>query len=84
MPIGKKDGKISSPIYNGGAFPGDLPKSAGQPSGPSISPVGQGGQKNPPASNLGSPARPKGDLATSGKDLPDTSGPSRSEPAPKD
>ncbi len=79
MPIGKRDGKIDSPLYKGGPFPPGLPAKAGDQAPGTVSPTGLGSSKNPPAGTLPSPANPKGNLATSGKDLPDTSGPTRQE-----
>ena len=79
MPIGKRDGKIDSPTYKGQPFPSDLPSKAGDQTPGTASPTGSGMSKNPPAGSLPRDPSPKGNLATSGRDLPSTSGPGRQQ-----
>lgn len=77
MPIGKKSGKIDSPVYKGGQFPSDLPARTSPGKG-TVSPTGLGMAKNPPAANLASPKRPTGFASPSkGYAGPGTSGPSK-------
>jgi len=77
MPIGKKSGKIDSPVYKGGAFPSDLPARTSPGKG-TVSPTGLGAGKNPPAANLPAPKRPKGFASPSqGYAGPGMSGPSK-------
>ena len=72
MPIGKQ-GSMNSPIYKGGSTPPGLPGDAGNIKSGTTGPTGLGSAKNPPSNNIASSKRIGGDLATFGKDLPDSS-----------
>lgn len=72
MPIGKKGGKLKSPLYEGGSTPAGLPSSPARKSG-TVGPSGLGSAKSPPAGQLSSPKREKGNFVSPSKALPDTS-----------
>lgn len=72
MPIGKKGGKLKSPLYEGGSTPKGLPPSPARKSG-TIGPSGLGSAKSPPAGQLSAPKREKGNFVSPSKALPDTS-----------
>jgi|TARA_Y100000310_G_scaffold283502_1_gene305517 hypothetical protein len=73
MPIGKKSGKLKSPLYQGGSTPAGLPSSADNQKSGTVGPSGLGASKSPPAGQLAAPKRKKGDLVSPSKAMPDTS-----------
>ena len=71
MPIGKKGGKIKSPLYEGGSTPAGLPSSADNKKSGTVGPSGLGSAKNPPAGQVASPKREKGNLSSPSKSVPE-------------
>ena len=71
MTMGKRSGKVKSPLHVGQSKPSGI--GSNKPGKGTGGQSGLGAAKSPPAGQLSAPSRKKGNLATSGKALPDTS-----------